>query len=342
MKQYLLPKDGTYFKANLHCHSSFSDGHFSPDEIKSIYKARGYSIVAFSDHDIFISHPEIADDSFLPLNSFEVEVNDDAEDFTFAKTCHLTMIALDPETQIQPCFHREKYIFANAVKHKDEVCFDERLPDYERVYSPECINDMIAKFKAGGFFVTYNHPTWSLENYNDYSKYIGMDAMEICNYSSFKMGYSEYNDRVYDDMLRCGKRIFCTATDDNHDHATENTPCFDSFGGFVMIKAKTLKYTVITQALKNGNFYASSGPQIYDLYIEDGRAYITFSPSVRVTMTTAYRHSEVKYADPCLTITSADFPIHKNDGYIRFTVYDSAGLPAYTNAYFLDDINIET
>lgn len=337
MKLYLLPKQGTFFKANLHCHSNLSDASLSPKAIKEMYRARGYSIIAFSDHDIFIPHPELEDESFLPLNAFEVEINSQTNNAAYMKTCHLTMIALNPETQIQPCFHREKYHVCNAVKHKDLVCFDESLPDYEREYSPERINDMIANFKAGGFYVTYNHPTWSLENYNDYIQYNGMDAMEICNFGSYKMGFAEYNDRVYDDMLRSGKHIFCSAADDNHNGAPENTYFFDSFGGFVMIKADKLEYRTITKALERGNFYSSSGPEIHELYVEDNRVYITFSPSVRVTMTTACRHTEVKYADPGLTITSADFPIHKDDGYIRLTVYDSVGHPAYTNAYFLND-----
>ena len=34
MKQYLLPKDGRFYKANLHIHSNLSDGTLSPEEIK--------------------------------------------------------------------------------------------------------------------------------------------------------------------------------------------------------------------------------------------------------------------------------------------------------------------
>ena len=38
MKKYLLPKDGTFYKANLHCHTTLSDGHLTPEEVKEIYK----------------------------------------------------------------------------------------------------------------------------------------------------------------------------------------------------------------------------------------------------------------------------------------------------------------
>ena len=44
MKQYLLKK-GNWYKANLHCHTTVSDGRFSPEEIKKIYSEKGYSIV---------------------------------------------------------------------------------------------------------------------------------------------------------------------------------------------------------------------------------------------------------------------------------------------------------
>ena len=57
MKRYLLPETGRFFKANLHCHSNLSDGQLSPEEIKKIYMDKGYSIVAYTDHDILLPHP---------------------------------------------------------------------------------------------------------------------------------------------------------------------------------------------------------------------------------------------------------------------------------------------
>ncbi|MBO5897602.1 MAG: hypothetical protein J6R04_01195 [Clostridia bacterium] len=42
MKQYLLPEKGIFYKANMHTHTTISDGQLTPEEIKEIYKARGY------------------------------------------------------------------------------------------------------------------------------------------------------------------------------------------------------------------------------------------------------------------------------------------------------------
>ena len=52
MKKYLLPESGNFYKANLHCHTTLSDGRLTPEEIKELYKSQGYSIVAYTDHNI--------------------------------------------------------------------------------------------------------------------------------------------------------------------------------------------------------------------------------------------------------------------------------------------------
>ena len=38
MKQYLIPHEGRFFKANLHAHSTFSDGRLTPAQMKGLYQ----------------------------------------------------------------------------------------------------------------------------------------------------------------------------------------------------------------------------------------------------------------------------------------------------------------
>ena len=339
MKRYLLPESGTFYKANLHCHTNLSDGHLTPEEIKRIYKEQGYSVVAYTDHDLFIPHPELADPDFLPLHGMEMEINEEPPlGWDHARSCHLCFIALDQSTRLQPCWHRTKYRFANSPKNAHLAQFDDTLPDYERTYTPACINDMIRTCRAQGFFVTYNHPTWSLEGYAQYSRYEGMQAMEICNYGCEVMGYEEYNPRVYDDLLRTGKRLYCIATDDNHNHGTPGTRTWDSFGGFTMIKAPALRYQDITAALERGDFYASQGPQIHALWLEDDTVHIECSPADRVNLHFATRRDRMLAAEPGSPVTHAAFQIHPDDGYFRLTVTDAQGRHADTRAYFPDEL----
>lgn len=324
MKKYLLPNNGAFYKANLHCHSTVSDGRLTVEEIKELYTRHGYSVVAFTDHDVLIPHPELRDEHFLPLNGYEVEINDPDS----AKTCHICFVALKPDNLTQVCYHRTKYLFANAVNYRDKVRFDDTLPDFERAYTPERISEMMKIARDSGFFVTYNHPTWSLESYPEYTGYHHMHAMEIYNHSCAVGGFSDYNPRVYDDMLRSGEKIYCIAADDNHNRQ-------DACGGFTMIKAPELDYEAITTALVNGDFYASNGPEIHELYFEDGEIRITCSDADRIVLTTGRRKCGCRKAENG-SLNQAGFRVDREDLYVRITVIDEKGRTADTNAYFTD------
>ena len=41
MRKYLLPETGSFYKANLHCHTVISDGRRTPEEVKALYKGGG-------------------------------------------------------------------------------------------------------------------------------------------------------------------------------------------------------------------------------------------------------------------------------------------------------------
>ena len=48
MKKNLLTPSMGYYRANLHCHSTVSDGKKTPEELKEFYRSHGYSAVAFT------------------------------------------------------------------------------------------------------------------------------------------------------------------------------------------------------------------------------------------------------------------------------------------------------
>lgn len=342
MKKFLLPESGNFYKANLHCHSTISDGKLSPEELKEAYKAHGYSIIAYTDHDIMIPHPELDDDNFLALTGYEMEVTEVNENLVWnkRKTCHMCLVALSRDAK-QVCWHREKYIFGNTKNYIDKAVIDDTKPDFERAYTPECISTMMKMGRDAGFFVTYNHPTWSMEDYSNYINYDNMNAMEMVNYGCVVVGYDDYNPRVYDDMLRAGKRIFCISTDDNHNIQPLDSVMCDSFGGFTMIKADKLEYETVTKALSEGNFYASEAPLIEELWFEDGVVHIKTSPARTIEFTTGVRRCVVKHAQPGETITEASCKVEPEHEYIRVTVIDENGYHANTNAYFTDELFAE-
>lgn len=338
MKKHLLPQSGTFYKANLHCHTNVSDGNNSPEQIKEAYMSQGYSVVAYTDHDILIGHGDLCDENFVALNGMELEIDDNVPGLKRNRYCHICYIALEPDNLTQPMWERTgKYLHCESqFKYAKEVIFDENQPDYERVYSVEGISQMMQIGRDKGFFVTYNHPVGSGENYEQYTRYLGMHAMEICNFSSYLGGHDEYNPNIYDDILRKGNRIYAVAGDDNH----SVKPYYGAFGAYTMIKADKLEYRAITKALEDGNFYSSLGPEIYELYVEDDTVHIKCSPAKRITMNVGqYLRACRKEDRDGGLVTEASFKIERDDDiYFRLTVIDEYGRPANTNAYFCDEV----
>ncbi len=302
MKKYLLSESGTFYRANLHCHTTCSDGKYTPEETKKFYKDEGYSIIAFTDHTNFIPHNDLTDDSFLALNGYEADVNGhDDRGWLCAKVCHICVIALDKNVTETP-----------EWKNKE--------------YSGESISAFMKDNVEKGFFVTYNHPTWSLESYPEYMSYKGATALEIVNYGCVVEGYDDRNTRVYDDMLRGGERLFAVGADDNHNE-------LHHFGGYTMIKADELTYEAVAKSLKEGNFYASEGgPRIEELYIEDGHVYVKTDSAREISFSTDRRICG--YAKG----KAASFALGEFD-YFRITAVGHDGKCSWTNAYFVDSLS---
>lgn len=344
MRKYLLPESGNFYKANLHCHSTVSDGALTPEQIKEEYMKKGYSVVAYTDHNVMIDHSDLTDDKFLALRGFEIDVNEnynfEAKKRARHKVCHICLIAKDPDNYTQICWD-PNYPTGNAKNYVPQVVHDETKPIFPHVYSPECINTIFKEGKENGFFTTYNHPNWSLETYDQYSKYHGMSAMEIANYGCIEAGYDDYNPGAYDEILFGGERIYCVAADDNHNRPNQYKPdpLHDSFGCFNVIKAENLEYRTITKALEDGNFYASQGPEIYELYFEDGMVHIKCSPVRTIQIRKGCRRHACIDAPKGETITEMSFPVDlEKDTYFRLTIIDKEGYPANTNAYFCDTL----
>ena len=113
MKKYLLPNDVNWYRANFHCHTTHSDGAYTPEKVKDVYKNHGYSIVAFTDHEILLDHSDLNDESFLALTGSEYSVTEadpsfpqifdvDTGRWPRAKCVHLNIFSKDPHNTFQP------------------------------------------------------------------------------------------------------------------------------------------------------------------------------------------------------------------------------------------------
>ena len=337
MRKYLLPNTGNHYKANLHVHTTVSDGQMTPEEIKKIYMEKGYSIVAFTDHEVMVPHPDLTDDNFLAITSTEICVNNRYDcDFFFAKTYHLNIYSPLENKSCFNTFDRSKMWLDGSMKY---ITDEQSKVGYNRVYSVDCVNDMIGRANDEGCLVSYNHPVWSLQNYSDYIDLKGLWGVELYNTGCARNGYFD-SPKPLDDLLRCGQRIYPLATDDAH-------LLRDCFGGFVMVVADELKYDSIFTALRNGDFYASVGPEIHEISIEDGVVRLRTSPAAFACVSTDCRQLYAKATEGELA-TEFSFDINwyfdlskdktNEHQYIRITVKDQHGNEAYSRAYFMDEL----
>ena len=334
---YLISPLKKQYKANLHCHSIFSDGRKTPEELKEMYKGHGYSILSITDHETPKSHSYLTDSEFIAITGYETYVRPDPNCIydVYSKEIHINLFARDPENEAIVCYN-PKYCKYMTQEQKDSLV---KIGSQKtREYSVEYVNELIKTATDNGYIAAYNHPWWSMESEEDIMKYEGFFSMEMCNYGSYLLGRLEYNAALYDKMLLNGKRIFCHSTDDNHNKTPENSLDFDSFGGFTMIMPKEFTYDSIIEAMETGEMYSSMGPEFKEISMTGNKIHIECSEVEQITVFTGNKMPKRKYAEPDGTITSADFEIDDRAKFVRVSVVDKCGRFADTRGFFRDEL----
>ena len=99
----------------------------------------------------------------------------------------------------------------------------------------------------------------------------------------------------------------------------------------MVIAAPSLSYPAVIAALEKGDFYASGGPLITALYVEDGELVVECPPCREIIFACESRRALRVAGEP---LTGARFPLLPQDGYVRIEVADEKGERAFTRAYF--------
>ncbi len=326
----LFPKDGKFYKANLHCHTVISDGRLTPEEVKAAYVAQGYSAVAFTDHEVFLTHNDLTDDGFVALNGYETAIKQRPGEHTgnFYLAYHLNLIACSQDLTLQPFADLRMLTPGNCKKHfRAENCRE--ILQYE--FSPDGVNSLVRRAREAGFFVTYNHPAWSMIPLADYLQLEGLCGIEVMNTGAFANG--DCSGLPLGDFARRGKRVLPIGGDDNHNDHGYN----DSFGAYTMLCARGgLSYASLIEALENGWSYVSGGPQICDIGYEGNRLYIRTSPATRIILLSEGRYTRTVEGDG-ITEAYFDRVPEKTGSFVRFEVVDAQGARAISRGYFADE-----
>ncbi len=315
MGKYLISPDLNQYKANMHSHSTLSDGKYEVEFLKEEYKKRGYSVFAFSDHVTVHDLRRLDDPEFLTLVSAEMDIaakfDREKENFNRVKCFHYNVYARDPDNIENPIWVCDKYEF-------------------------EGIKAGIEDAKTKNYFVSANHPGWSLMEEKEFGEIEGLDAIEIGNSitATFGGGLSFMHD-IYLYLLRNGKRVLPLGGDDNHSFCKPlDNPNNDSFKNFTYILSDKLEYKSIIEALDRGDAYYSAGPQFLEISANDGEISVKTSGVRQVSIITENGKAYSARAHKNETVDSLTADVSKGGKFFVVFAVDNNGKPAITRGFF--------
>jgi len=232
MTRVFLGAVGAFQKANLHTHTTRSDGAKTPEETVGVYREAGYDVLAITDH-WKLSRTEMVGRAgggqtahgMLCLGGIEFDTPQDEG----SATTHIVALGIE-----------------------DARGYDGLPPA-----------DIIHKVHFEGGLAIVAHPHWSLMSEAGLLALAHADAFEIYNGLSFDTHRGDASALI-DGMIARGASPRLCACDDTHFFTHDVGVCY------TMIDAPDNREGSVMDALRAGRFYASQGPRFERVALEDG------------------------------------------------------------------------
>ena len=302
-------KTGKLYKGNTHLHTTRSDGRMNPENTFQRYKDRGYSFVVLTDHIKYFNSDRYNTDDFLVLPGVELHVE---HDFENNRDHHVTGL----------------YNPVEGNTFKDGHAFD--VPPVSG-YGLEAAADRIKLLKKNANIVIYAHPVWSRTEPEKLIKLSGYDAIEVWNHECDFWSNSGYATYHWDYLLKNGCKVNGIACDDLHQKDDR------SLGGYIMVQAEKLDNASIADAIKSGNYYSSTGPEINEFFIDNGIIYASGSEVKKISFMTNARNRSYSGKTAENTIRKAEHKLVGDEKYARVEFEDFTGQKAWSNPIYLKD-----
>ena len=283
---------GNWYRANLHAHTTESDGNLSPPEAAEFYRGAGYQVLAITDHwnvsDLKSDHTD-----FLILRGAELNGGKSAQ-----SDYHIVGLDLRRPGKLEPR--------ANLAAQ-----------------------DLIEIIRQEGGEAFLAHPYWSGLMASDIIELDGCFAVEVYN-ATCDLNISRGLSMVHwDDLLTLGRDFGALAVDDGH------RASLDHGRGWTMIRAPELSPEALMDALRRGLYYSSTGPELKDLRVAEGRLQVVTSPVESIALVSAPARGSRVFAAASGDLTSAEFRLPEAR-YARIQATDRRGRMAWSNPVLLE------
>lgn len=307
MRDPLFDSPGQFWRGNLHTHSTNSDGVLAPEEVCRRYKAEGYDFIALTDHFVGMYNYPISDTTACRDAGFTTILGAELHSGAMenGELWHILAVGLPAD-------------FAPG-----------HAPHFRPVADQETGPEIAARARAAGAFVAIAHPEWSQLTTADARSIDAAHAVEIYNHGCATGCDRPHGFYTLDQLLSEGRRLTLCATDDAH----FSEP--DHFGGWVMVKAETNTPEALLDALKQGQFYASTGPEFRGV-AWNGSHVIVESSAVSTVIVQGQGSAAVAVHGESLTRTKVPLERFAASPWMRVTLIDRAGKRAWLNPVYRD------
>jgi len=251
---------GRWLRGNLHCHTTNSDGAMPPDRLVAHYSYAGWDFLSITDHWKVTAFP---DGTALPGLTLipGIEIGTARETTGAGTNYHVVGIGVQDELD----------------RPKEEHGTGARAAQW-----------YVDAIREQGGLAHVAHPYWSGLSWVDMAEIRGAYALEVYNADTEVHIGRGNSQAVWDDLLTRGHDYRAVAVDDCH------RPGYDSLRAWTVVRAADGSPEAIVAALRDGLFYASNGPELFDVRWEpaglrDGEPYggqvtVGCSPARSVTL----------------------------------------------------------
>lgn len=297
----------SWFKGNLHTHTTESDGDTAPDHVAEWYHEHGYQFLVLSDHNhltILDSPPE--EKARWPL--------------------------LIPGEEVTALFEeRPIHIGAIGIDHLVEPQTGESVVD--------TIQQNVDSIKRVSGLAAINHPNykWAFDH-REIAEVQGAWAMEVFNghhaVNSFGGGGRRSTEAMWDWLLSRGMHIYGIATDDAHHFQREFGPRRSNPGrGWVMVDAQDLRAESLLESMSRGEFYCSTGVALGELHMGSREVVVEIQQESDFAYTTVFVGQNGRRLGEEHGL-SARYTLGGGESYVRAEVHASNGERAWTQPLF--------
>jgi len=298
MPTFRYDTNGNWYKGNTHIHSVASDGGKTFEELARMYSAAGYDFLFRTDHWVASSvSADAADYPLLWLDGIEL----DGADYTGAYY-HVVCLGTDG---------------VNAQGRN--------------VLGRECgFVAALEAARAQGALLVLAHPYWTGNTLEDARRW-GFDGVEVYNDVCHWLNGKGAGGPYWNWLLERQPKTLGFAVDDAHIRPEQ--PSWN--GGWIMANAAACTRAAILDALRQGLFYSSQGPEFHAIEQHGNHISIKTSPVCFVRLVgPAYQGKRIgNFGGP--TFTEATIELSPEWPYAYLEIEDVQGRRAWTNTLFV-------